>query len=107
MNRSCNTHELKIAPRWFEDVQSGRKNFEIRRNDRDFKIGDYLLLKEWERGKYTGREITRKIQYIYEGDGTYGLSDEFCILGLYSNSIVMNQYGNGGTQIGYVERLNL
>lgn len=102
-----NTHELKIAPRWFEDVQSGRKNFEIRRNDRDFKVGDYLLLKEWERGKYTGREITRKIQYIYEGDGTYGLSDEFCILGLYSNSIVMNQYGNGGTQIGYVEKVNL
>ena len=101
------THELKILPRWFEDVQSGRKNFEIRRNDRDFKIGDYLLLKEWERGKYTGREITRKIQYIYLGDGTYGLSDDYCILGLCSNSIVMNQYGNGGTQIGYVERLNL
>lgn len=36
MNRPCNTHELKIAPRWFNDVQSGRKNFEIRRNDRDF-----------------------------------------------------------------------
>lgn len=92
MNRSCNTHELKILPRWFEDVQAGRKNFEIRRNDRDFKEGDYLLLKEWNKGKYTGREITKKIQYIYQGDGTYGISKDFCILGLYSND--KTQYGN-------------
>lgn len=108
MNRPCNTHELKIAPRWFNDVQSGRKNFEIRRNDRDFNVGDYLLLKEWERGKYTGRELTRKIQYIYYCDGTYGLSEDFCILGLQNNNmVVMNQYGNGGMQIGYIERLDL
>ncbi len=77
-----NTHELKILPRWFEDVQSGRKNFEIRRNDRDFKVGDYLLLKEWNKGKYTGREIMMRIQYIYHGDGAYGLSVGFCVLGL-------------------------
>lgn len=84
MNRPCKTHELKILPRWFEDVQAGRKNFEIRRNDRDFEEGDYLLLKEWNwsRGEYTGREVTRKIQYIYQGDGTYGLSEDYCILGL-------------------------
>lgn len=84
MNITCNTHELKILPKWFEDVQEGRKNFEIRRNDRDFKEGDYLLLKEWDRGEYTGREITRMIQYIYQGDGSYGLSDDYCILGIYS-----------------------
>lgn len=76
------THELKIMPGWFEDVKSGAKNFEIRRNDRDFNVGDELLLKEWNRGKYTGREIRKAIKYIYFGNGTYGLSDEFCILGL-------------------------
>lgn len=80
--RPCNTHELKILPQWFADVMTGKKNFEIRRYDRDFQEGDYLLLKEWDKGRYTGREITKRIQYIYEGDGTYGLSDEFCILGL-------------------------
>lgn len=79
-----NTHELKILPRWFEDVLTGKKNFEIRRNDRDFKVGDYLLLKEYEPAiaKFSGREILKRIQYIYEGDGTYGLSEEFCVLGL-------------------------
>lgn len=78
----CDTHFLKILPRWFEDVESGKKNFEIRRYDRDFKVGDIICLQEWERGKYTGREIAKKIQYIYVGDGTYGLSEDYCILGL-------------------------
>ena len=75
-------HELKILPKWFKDVQSGKKNFEIRRNDRGYKVNDMLILKEYERGRYTGKEIVKKIEYIYQGDGTYGLSSEFCILGL-------------------------
>lgn len=79
------THELKILPKWFEDVKSGKKNFEIRRADRDFKVGDTLVLKEYEKGRYTGREIERTIQYIYKGDGSYGLSEEFWILGLKTN----------------------
>lgn len=76
------THELKILPQWFADVKSGKKNFEIRRNDRDFKVGDLLCLKEYEKGRYTGNEVIREIEYIYKGDGTYGLSADFCILGM-------------------------
>lgn len=76
------THELKIFPQWFADVNSGKKNFEIRRNDRDFKVGDLLCLKEYDRGRYTGNEVIREIEYIYKGDGTYGLSADFCILGM-------------------------
>ena len=100
-------HELKIDPKWFEDVAAYRKNFEIRRYDRDFKVGDTLLLKEWNRGKYTGRECRREIEYIYEGDGTYGVSEEFCILGLKGSGIHMTMNGNGGTQIGYVQNMTL
>ena len=75
-------HELKIIPVWYRDVASGDKNFEIRKNGRDFKVGDVLLLKEWDDGRYTGRELLREITYIYQGNGTYGLSDEYCILGM-------------------------
>lgn len=78
----CNIHELKILPRWFEDVYTNKKNFEIRKNDRNFEVEDYLILKEWDRGKFTGRYVIRKIEYIYKGDGTYGLSEDYCILGL-------------------------
>ena len=102
------THELKILPKYFEDVMTGKKNFEIRKNDQDFKVGDYLLLKEWERGKYTGRQIKKRVQYIYFGDGTYGLSDEYCILALENCppvNITMN--GNGATQIGYIHEMTI
>lgn len=102
------THELKILPQWFADVLTGKKNFEIRRNDRDFKVGDYLLLKEWDKGRYTGREVKKRIQYIYFGDGTYGLSDEYCILALENCpqvNITMN--GNGATQIGYIHEMTI
>ena len=77
------THELKLLPQYFNDVCAGRKNFEIRKNDRDFKVGDNLIFKEWADGKYTGREIhNRQIQYIYSGTGEYGLAEGYCILGI-------------------------
>lgn len=75
-------HELKILPKWFEDVQANKKNFEIRKNDRNFEAGDCLILKEWYRGKFTGRYVIREIEYIYKGDGTYGLTEGYCVLGL-------------------------
>lgn len=84
------THKLKILPKWFDDVLNERKKFEIRKNDRDFKVGDKLLLQEWERGKYTGREILKEIEYIYHGDGTYGLSEEYCILGLKPKILMLS-----------------
>ena len=80
------THKLKILPKWYDDVLNERKKFEVRKNDRDFKVGDKLLLQEWENGIYTGREILKEIEYIYHGDGAYGLSEKYCILGLKPNT---------------------
>lgn len=85
IERPCNTHFLKIQPKWFEDVKSGKKKFEIRKNDRNFETGDILVLQEYEKGKYTGREIQKEIEYIYRGNGLYGvsgLSEDYCILGI-------------------------
>lgn len=42
-------HELKLVQPFFNDVFTGKKKFEIRKNDRDFKIGDELILKEGRR----------------------------------------------------------
>jgi hypothetical protein len=30
------THELKILPQYYEEVKAGNKNFELRKNDRDY-----------------------------------------------------------------------
>ncbi|GEO68048.1 ASCH/PUA domain-containing protein [Levilactobacillus spicheri] len=60
------THELKIQPDYFKAVFMGTKTFEIRKNDRGYKVGDMLILKEWvpENKRYTGKIVARKVTYI-------------------------------------------
>ena len=58
-------HELKIQSEYFVAVNNKTKTFEIRKNDRDFKVGDKILLREIDScGRYTGRSAWRKITYI-------------------------------------------
>ncbi len=64
------THELKTCPEAFQATFEGMKTFEVRVDDRDFKIGDLLSLREWlpHIQKYTGRHCYRQITYIYRGE---------------------------------------
>jgi hypothetical protein len=59
-------HALKTWPEFFEQVVSGAKTFEIRRDDRSFKVGEVLELREFDpRGaRFTGRSVWRKLTYI-------------------------------------------
>lgn len=59
-------HELKIQPQYYESVRKRVKTFEIRRNDRNFKVGDILVLNEFnpETNELTGKWIERKVVYI-------------------------------------------
>jgi hypothetical protein len=75
-------HELKTINPFFEDVWSGLKDFEVRKNDRDFKVGDILKLVEYGESKnYVPRFIFKEIKYILKG-GQYGISDEYVVLGV-------------------------
>lgn len=72
------THELKTWPIPFWDVVSGAKTFEVRKNDRDFKVGDYLVLKEYDPDtqKYTGDRVVVQIDYsiiLPEPEGFIGM----------------------------------
>lgn len=76
-------HELKIIPKYFDDIKSDKKRFEIRKDDRDYKVGDLITLKEYKDGQYTGKEINNiPIRYILRDATEYGLMDGYCILGL-------------------------
>lgn len=58
-------HELKTHPEYFQKSIDGIKDFEIRINDRNFQVGDEIVLKEFDyQMKYTGREIYGHITYI-------------------------------------------
>lgn len=64
----------------------GTKTFECRCNDRDFKVGDELLLREYDPQKgYTYRCIVRKITYILSD--FIGLKDGYVILGVTNEPI--------------------
>jgi hypothetical protein len=59
-------HELKCWPIYFSETWDLKKPFEIRKNDRNFKVGDLVLLREYEFQfqKYTNRSILAEIMYI-------------------------------------------
>lgn len=90
MSKLHKTHELKCWPDFFGPIVSGAKTFDLRKNDRNFKVGDKLVLREFDdrTGKYTGEEIRRRITYVLDGIGggcippLQGLQRGFCILGI-------------------------
>ena len=65
-------HKLKIDSCYYDDSASGIKTFEIRNNDRNFKVGDILELREWiwsefqGEGMYTGNAHLKIITYIFD-----------------------------------------
>ncbi len=81
-------HDLKVWPEYFEAVASGKKPFEIRKNDRDYQVGDILNLREYAPGpdEYTGFAIKRKVLFMLSGDDpmgfAFGLRPGFVALGL-------------------------
>ena len=58
--------ELKVDREYFEKILSGEKTFEIRLGDKDFNVGDTLILleKDPDRKELTGRKIEKVITYL-------------------------------------------
>lgn len=88
-------HRLKTWSRWWDRVHFGEKTFELRKDDRDFQVGDIVILVELEEesGKATGNELVRRITYVLRHDferydpaderhPLAGLNPRFCIFGM-------------------------
>jgi uncharacterized protein DUF3850 len=105
------SHELKCWPEYFAAILDGSKPFEYRRNDRGFRVGDTLRLREWEpcrqcmgtgrmtdpddgesiacvcaigmsfAGDYTGREVFVRVTYVL-GDNGPGVPTDYCVMGI-------------------------
>ena len=72
-------HYLKINSIYFQSIVNNQKKFEIRKNDRNFQIGDYIYLNEWnfENNSYTGRSVKGKIIYMTD----YEQKDNYVVFG--------------------------
>ena len=71
-------HDLKIWPEYFRYTWSGEKAFELRYDDRAYRAGDILNLREWTRQEgYTGREIEVEVTYLLSG---FGLKKDWVVM---------------------------
>jgi len=97
------THHLKTWPAYFKATFEGKKDFDIRKDDRSFDVGDFLILAEYDQrtGEFTGRAMGRRIESIVYGgpkvegrpgvpDPTGGLREGYVILG---HSYAFPSYG--------------
>jgi Domain of unknown function (DUF3850) len=75
-------HDLKTWPEFFRHVWSGDKRFELRKNDRDFRYGDTLLMREWSpEDGYTGRMVRTTV--LYELGGQWpGLESGYSLMSI-------------------------
>lgn len=59
------THDLKIRPVYYADALGEVKRFEVRENDRNYRVHDLVNLREWTPGHgYSGRFIGAQITYL-------------------------------------------
>lgn len=86
--RKC--HELKCDKRFYGDVESGQKPFEVRENDRDYKVGDHLWLREGElvhigtadyTWRYTGNSCVKVVTYVLTNAMFHGVREGYVVLG--------------------------
>jgi len=72
-------HHLKLHEDYCDDALSGRKPFEIRKNDRDYQVGDHVIFQAvkddpecWRKKIEIDHAINGKefeITYILNGNG--------------------------------------
>lgn len=93
-------HSLKTWPSFWRAIERGEKRFEVRRHDRDFAVGDVLLLRLWDPSSswnqgYVCREdagrgatfeeaaftIRARVTYLMPG-GRFGVDPGWCVLGI-------------------------
>ena len=66
-----NVHSIKCLPIYYQALISNRKRFEVRKNDRNFQLGDLLHIQEYfpEKKEYSGRSCLVRVDYILKGLG--------------------------------------
>lgn len=70
----------KIRPQYFKAVRAREKNFELRADEDDIRVGDLLVLDEWD-GYYTGKGVRRYVKYVLRDCPEMGLMPGYCIIG--------------------------
>ena len=80
-------HRLKVNPDHFAAILDGTKTFEVRRDDRNFAVGDILWLREWVApnsfegsSHYTGESLRAEVVFKQVGGEGYGVAAGHCVM---------------------------
>lgn len=74
------THQLKTNTEPFNAIAKDEKTAEFRKNDRDFKVNDWLHLREYNPiTGYTGRDMFVRISHVQTG---YGIPEGYAMLSI-------------------------
>jgi len=81
---STPVHYLKTWPEHYDAVASRLKKAELRKDDRQFKVADYLVLQRWDpnSGQYTGENELLAVTHVLNG-GAFGLESGHVMLSFY------------------------
>lgn len=86
-------HKLKIKHSYYVDIYLGKKTFELRKNDRDFQVGDVIhfidlhdeiidLFDTKACDVNIEDDTLYQITYVLKNVPEYGLDKDYCILGI-------------------------
>lgn len=77
-------HKLKVWSEFMTDLINGNKTFELRFNDRNFQIGDYLSLMEYDKFNkvYLDRLLLVKVTYILGGSSFDAIKKGFVVMSI-------------------------
>ena len=84
-------HELKILHKYLLDVDLGNKTFELRKNDRDYQVGDLIRFIDIREDDSTAKKQREpnsdentlyRITYVLKDVEKYGLDRDYCILAI-------------------------
>lgn len=77
------THIIKIKEEYWHHKREGKKNFEVRLNDRDYQVGDLLeydiITKDWT--VFLTTKLCPKDEIIYVHTGV-GMIEGYVVLGV-------------------------
>lgn len=78
-------HTLKTWPHFFQRILEGKKTAEFRKNDRDFRVSDLVVLLEYVPGdadkKYTGRIILAEVTDMVQAE-SLGIPQGYCVMSI-------------------------
>lgn len=92
--RDMDTHELKTEQPFFNRIAGLKKTCEVRKLDRDFKVGDKLILKEYNPKDtyypYSGNQIEVIVTDILTHEQFEGVQPGWCVMSFNQDEMKRN-----------------